>query len=650
MKRTRNWLNSGLLLCLLATALPAPAEGIDDFKLTRAVPADAMLVMHARDHAGKEFLNQQFERVWAAVEKQHFEKDFKRLLKNTITNQGGDVEAFDAHWQQIMDLAAGVEWSRLGERESAFALKLAPPSGADLIMLMMPPKDQVAESFEGLTAMLKNLVALDEQDRLLLTHEGAGSSVVHKLSFADMPIPLSLTLARHEDVLLIGFGSSMPEQALALLRGESDPEMASLASTDRFKQALAQLPPPTDELFYIDLARLVQQVKVFAKMASRISATQPAEADPSLPPTGPYAFLEPLVEALDLWDYLAGVSSTDGMKTVREEITVLRPGAKTRPFGKVLYGGAPAAEPLKYIPIEATSVSLRGGMDFPALYEAIINFIETEVGGGQEIIAAWNEQRQEFPLDIEEDLLSWIGGEYVTFTAPIPTPFLPGSVLILKVRDEEKAQAALDLVSELLVELLASQGLAVNDAKLEGVEGFKQVVPPSFLMLIPGIGKPIFGVKDGHLFVANGPEVLALALAVAAGEHESFAKNERYLNEGLPLGNNVTGFTFQDLSKWGEKLSQGLSMAGLLPMAAPELMKNPVVNAAVFMVSKFGRVAKELNFYRSHCSVTTFDDNVAHTKRVIHYQQPPPKKKPRPTSAESADEDEGAPAEQESKG
>ena len=86
MKRKSGWLSGGLtLLVLLAATWPARAGGLEDFKLTRAIPADAMIAIHHRGHAGQEFVNEQYKRVWAAVEKQGFDRDLKRLMRGAIS-------------------------------------------------------------------------------------------------------------------------------------------------------------------------------------------------------------------------------------------------------------------------------------------------------------------------------------------------------------------------------------------------------------------------------------------------------------------------------------------------------------------------------------------------------------------------------------
>ena len=649
MRQRAKWMFGGcLIVSLLAwTAGAVAAEGLDGFKLLRAIPADAMIAVNGRHHDGQAFLNEQFERVWAAVEKQHFDRDIKRLLKAMVEEDGGDVEAFDEQWRQMMDLAAGVQWSKLAKQEMAFGMKLGLPSGVDWVLLFVPPKDEVIADYQGLAAILEKLAGLDVGGGMTLSaEETEGNTVVRRLSLGNEMLPLTLTLARCDDVLLLGFGSSMPEQALALLRGESDAAVASLASTERFKAAFAKLPPPTDELAFIDVARLMGACRTFAQMAAGIGAMQPEEGGSESQPASPLAFLTTLVDEFNLWDYVASVARTEGMQTVTEEITVLQPDAKTKAFGKVFYGGKPLAEPLKYIPKEATGVSVGGGMDFQALYQAIVEFVGKEVPEGKALLTEWELRQEEMGFDVEEDLLAWIGGGYATFSAPIPTPFMPGWVLILEVKDEAKAAKTLEMISEQLTAMLGAQGAGVEDAKLPDIEGFKQVILPPAAMMIPGLGTPIFGLKDGHLFVANGPKVLTAALAVADGKQEGFDKNERFIAEGLPLGENVTGFAFQDLSGWANEVSQVLSMVGMLPMMAPDLAKNPVANTAIFIVSKAAKVVKELNFYRSKCTVTSFDGSTAYAKGVLHYQEPPKPRKAATAPTEApAEEPEEAPAE-----
>jgi hypothetical protein len=642
MKRTMGgWLNCGAALLGLASLVgPARAAGLEDFTLTKVIPADAMIVVDTRHHAGREFLDRQFQRVWEAIEKQNFDRDVKRLLRSSLQEQGEDVDKFDTQWQQITDLAARVTWSKLGEREFAFAMSLVPPVGTDFVVLLMPPADQVAQDFEGLTAILKNLVSLAPQGELVLNTEGEGEIVVHKLTAPNPVMPMNFTLARHKDVLLVGMGPAMVEQSLALLRGQSDAATAALASNERFQQAFKRLPPPTDALRYVDLARVMAQTRSFAQMgaqmASSLAASQPAEGGTA---PGPLDFLPKIVDQLELWDYVAGVRTTEGMRTTEDKIVVLREEGRSRPLFKALYGNPPLRDPLKFIPKEATGVDVTNGVDLPAFYKAILDFIEKEVPDGKSLLEQWQQQQQTMDFNVETDLLSWLGGGFAKFSATRGSAYVHDWAVILEVRDEAKGNQALDKLVTKLDEYLVPQNGGVEDAKLEGAPGFKRVILPAFLALLP-IGRPVFGIKDGHLFLASSPEIVTTALEVGEGKHDNFSKSERFMQEGLALGPNVTAVSFEDLSHWGEELGQVLGMAALAQMLLPpEVQKHPAIVTILSMVTKVGRVVKTLDFYKSECSVSTFDGKVTTVKSVTNYQEPP---KPKPTTQEAAEPAEGA--------
>lgn len=643
MKCKGAWVIGSLTLLLgLVVAQPAVAGGIDDFRLTRAIPADAMVAYHTRDHAGQEFVQKQFERVWAAVEKQGFDRDFKRLMRGAMQDAGEDVEQFDAQWQKITDLAAGIPWSQLCAREFAFALKIGMPAGAEFVFLAMPAEDQVSKGFDGLSAILKELTTLAPPDTFVLNTEGEGETVTHKLSIPNSMPPMSLTLARHKDVLVMGVGATLVEQSLALLSGQTEAGAGALLASERFQKAFKRLPAPKDSLYFIDAGKVMSQMREFAKMAAQMMppGTQPAEGET---PVSPLAFLPKVVDELDLWDQIAGVASTDGMQTTSEQIKVLREDAKSRPMFKVVYGNGPVKDPLKFVPQDATAVSVGSGLDFAALYKLALDFITREVPQGKDLVAQWNAQQEEFQFNVEEKLLSWLVGNYVSFTSARSSAYVSEWVFILGVRDEAKANAALADLLTRLNDMLVPQSGGVEDAAIEGADGFKRIMLPAMLAMLPGLGKPVLGIKDGHLFVANSPEAVKAALATGAGQGENFSKSERFQKEGLPLGKDVTAFAFKDLTKLGDELAQSFAMVGIMQMMMPpEAAKDPAVVTLLSVINKIGRVAKTLDFYRSSCSMTTFDGKASLTKEVTNYQEPPKPKAPEATTEEAPAEAEPA--------
>ncbi|RMF84443.1 MAG: DUF3352 domain-containing protein, partial [Planctomycetota bacterium] len=478
------------LVALGATSVSAAAKGFDDFKLAGAIPADAFLAVHTRGHEGQAFIDKQMERVWAELEKARLDRDIKRVFKNLSQQNAppvaeGEEDPFEAQWQQVVDLASGVEWGGLTEREYAMGMKLSFPS-LEFVVMMRPAADKVESNFEGLSGIAKHLVSLDPASFELST-EGEGSQTIHRISPTQAPLPVVFTLARIDDTIVLGFGTAMVEQAMALLRGE---EGESLASTERFQAAFKDLPPPTDAAFYFDVARFFDAVRGMAEQVVQMRGRLPAEDDPTYQTeVATRALPGKIIDALDIYDYMASTATTDGMRTTADEITVLRDGAADKPLYRILYANGPVEQPLRFIPVDAGDVAAGAGLDLRAAYDEIVKFIDEEVPDGKQMTAMLASSKEMIGFDIREEILGWIKGQYVTFSTPGPTAYSPGEfVLMLSTRDAEKGGA---LVQFALDQLATNEQFAIEDATISGTEGFKSVKSPMLGML--GMKAPTIG-------------------------------------------------------------------------------------------------------------------------------------------------------------
>ncbi|MCG3128010.1 MAG: hypothetical protein CHACPFDD_02883 [Phycisphaerae bacterium] len=591
------------------------AGGIDDFKLSRAIPADVFMVTHARTHDGRAFLDKQYEKVWKALEEAHLERDIKRLIKGSLTEEA-DQQQFEQRWRDVNDLLAVVTWGDLAGAEQAIAMRVEFPV-PQFIMLCTPKADTFAKNFEGLGGMMK-AVADAAKEEISLSSEGSGEQIVHKLALANNPFPIGVTLARHKEVLLFGFGTTLPEQALALLEGGGSG--ANLASTPRFKSALAGLPAADDSVAFVDMARLMTQLRAYVSGAVGMHTTAQGEPDPKLA-----AIPDKLITAFDLVDYIVSVSSTHGMKTSGQEVVAFKPGAADKPLYKVFMGNGSIKEPLRYVPAAAKDVMVSSGIDLAALYEFVTGFITTEIPDGAEKIAMFKAFQEQMKFDLEKDVLSWLTGGVISFSVRGRTSFSPDEwVFMLAASDEAKARALLDRMVEELTPVLSQQSGQFADAVVEGAEGFRVVIHP-LLKNLP-IGKPTFGVADGQLIVGSSPKIIEQALLVAAGKADSFAKNERFIAEGVLPSGPVLSVSFTDLSRWGEDFGQSLKMAGALELltgGANSPFANPPMRAALGIVSKLGPVIQRIDFYMSASSCSTLVDGRVVTRTVMNYREPP---------------------------
>lgn len=614
--RRNGWLVVGLLAFVGAVQA---ADGIDQFALLRAIPADVGMAVDARSHDGMQFVQEQYARVWKAIEKQDFPGVLRRVIRESIKDNGGDLESFDRLWDQMTTLAGNVQWQTLGEREFAFAMRIAAPVNFDWVYMFRPPTDRVAKDFDGLKELLTQAIAMAPEGSFQVTTEDEGAVRRVHISLPNPEVPFGMTLAMYkEDVIVISFGQTIGDQVLAMLAGEEGAP-PSIRTTPRFQEAFKKLPTPQDSLAFFDIAQLMSQMQIFAGMAAKAGAADmPAgeEAD-----ANPLVAIPALVKEVDIFDYVAMGAATDGLRTTSDSVCVLRDDAKSRALYPVMFGNKPIANPLRYVPEVATNVSVTTGVNLQALYQEVMKFLREKVPGGTDMVTEIDQAQKDVGIDVEEEFLSWIGGSFVTFSAPIPNPYMPSWALIVEVKNEDAANNALNRLYATYEASMAQQGGAVEDAKLD-TPGFKRIIMPAMAAMIPGIGKPVVGVHDGHLFIANSDQILDAVLKAGAGEGKTFADNPRFKEEGLPLTGPVVAYSFSDLSKLGETLGQQLPMFSMMLSFIPDVQKNPVLSAIAQVLGKAANVAKELDFFRSSCTVTTFDGKTAYSKSVLNYQKP----------------------------
>ena len=657
----RSMLTLGILAAL--AALPAVADGINDFTLTKAIPADVFVAAHSRSHEGMEFLNQQFKRVWDEVEAVRFDRDIKRFFK-AIQQEGlppgTEPEGFEEWWQQISDLATAVDWAALGKREFAMGVKQTFPVG-EIVLLFMPPQDKVKESFEGLSGVAKTIVGFNPQLFQLNTQELDGD-VIHTVTIVPAPFPMVFTIANHGDVILVAFGPTIAEQSLALLRGEPG---ECFANSARFQEAFKKLPPPTDAFSFVDMAKFFKQFRAFVDQATQLvlaEAMPPEPAPAETPAQEPAAEGEEtpapetaqaaapdqaaqmkmwvalpgkILDEMDVLDYIAEVSITKDKLTTTETIAALRDDAKNRALYKIITNNKPLAEPLKYIPENASEFTVTSGVDLKVFWETLVRIIREDTPFGQEFLAQLESIKTEFGWDIEKDVFGWIGGGFQSFSIEGPTSYATGEFMfMLSVTDDAKAREILNRLLEMLTPLLAGQNGSIVDAEIQGAEGFKTIVYP--MLAIAGLSKPTVGIKDGWLFFGSSPTVIKTAFDVAAGQIPNFSKNERFQKEGLTPKGNVTALSFKDLTKIGEQIGGVLQILPLMTMGMPDIMKDPKMQTMMSVVSKIGRVVRKLDFFQSSSAMTTFDGKLFHTKNITTYREPPaPPTKPIPATQEN---------------
>ena len=624
---------------VLALAAGALAKGIDDFTLTKAIPADVFVAIHTRGHDGQAWLNKQLARLTEEVEKARFDRDVKRMIKKLVQEnaEDADVAKFDEQWQKVSDLLAAVEWFKLAEREYAFCMRFGEII-PEFVSLMQPPADKAQSNFEGLAGLLKALAGLDETE-FKLDSDTQGDLSTHRLSVPNAPFPMVLTLAKYKEVIAIGFGPTLVEQSLALLSGK---EGKTLASTPRFQDAFKKVAAPTDAAAFTDVKALLGQLR-------RVIDTAMKMAEGHMPKEGEPGYDEAvkgkkipgkIFDMCDIFEYAAGSRTTEGMKTTGEAITVLRDDAKSKPLYQIFYSNPPVKNPLSFVPKDASDFQVSSGVNVKAVYDTIVKMLKEDFPHGEEAISELNGLKEQ-GFDIEADLISWIQGATVMSSQPGPNAYAPGDwVFMLKVSDEAKCKAQLDKLVAMAEPMLSGNQGSIAPAEIPGTEGFR-TVNHQMLMMMGGVA-PTFGVKSGWMMVGSNAKYIEKTLATIGGG-ENVSKNSRYEKEGLQPSGDVLSISFSDQTKLGEQLAAALGMLPMLKMSMPDIQKNPVADGLIDIAARFGRVLRKLDFLNSSSSITTMDGNTVRVKTLTTYREPPaPAKKP---DSADADKSENSPKE-----
>jgi hypothetical protein len=592
----------------------------DKFELSKVIPAEAFMVVHARSHDGQAFIKEQYTRVWAALEKARLDRVLKSTMRKMATADGTTTrEEFEDQWLEINDLIAGVEWSQLMAREMAIASKIGMPG--DFVMLCRPAEGTLDKSYEGLSAILKRLTELTPE---LSVNEVDDQGVQSCQIVLPAPFPFAVTLAKHKDMLLFGMGSSMIEQTIGLMTGEVE---GTLAETERFEKAFAGLPAGEDELFFMDMERMFVQIRQVIAMAES-SAEPPAEGAPN-----PVDVVKAVIDEFDIFDTIAATGTTKGMHKRSETIALLRPDTEKKLLYTALFSNPPLEKPFMNIPVEAAGVNVNSGISLSKLYDGVLNFVEREVPDGAAQLEMFKQEMANAGFDPHADLLDWLQGGFSSFTVPGPTQFAQSNwALLLTVDDAKQATLKINDLMTFVGQQLGEQG-QVTTVEI-GETTFHSVVQPMLAMM--GL-TPVVGVKDKHLMIGSSTSTIEMSLAATEAD-KTFAANERYKKEGLPLGKNVVSFRFEDTTQFGEQLAQGLQMVQMVSMfGGPEINQNPVLSTLIRVAGKVAPVARELNFYQSTCAQTTFDGKSLHTTMLVNYREPPKPKVEEEDAAEEGD-------------
>lgn len=146
--------------------------------------------------------------------------------------------------------------------------------------------------------------------------------------------------------------------------------------------------------------------------------------------------------------------------------------------------------------------------------------LEAIAGFGTDVLADIEEQTG---LDLQEDLLSWMGGELVLAVGPGPEgATVPSAALVVEPTDKARAEQAVDKIRQ----ALSDQGFELDTLDVNGVIAY--VVPEPFTERV----QPAMALFDDRFVLATNPDYLE---DLADGAGAKLADSDAY-GDALPDG------------------------------------------------------------------------------------------------------------------
>lgn len=616
MNRLRNLPIASFVAALATSWIATPATSQD---VTELVPLDAYSFMHWRHDPDMAYMNECSGQIWTALQEARFDELVYQVLEaNGATPQ--DLDQARGLADLTGQLLGEVDWEALVGNEFVYAelpqepLPQSVPALPSLLFAARPDPAKVDELETSLSGLLRAADSLADPLQLALDerqHLDGSSTRTYSLQVADKSAYPLLQMAVRNDNILVGFGPAAFADAKAILDGDSNEK---LVRTRRFRQAVGELDPQASSLYYVDSRRFMRSLKeqLIPFVEQRTDA-----------PWQVTSILSEVLQMADMVETSVTTTRVEGLTLISECTTRYAEDAiaQGNPLYHLAVGGAPSsAALLDYVPAHADSFALSGDTDLRPLYRWVLGRVEDYVPESADGLLAWSGIQAAMDMDMEEDLLSWVGSPTVSFSLPPSQPGAQASwVSLSELRDPAGARKVLDRIEAVYnavlpqvmervrqelgrdAEMLPELTIGPSDGAYPSLRELRLQIkmPVGFLPQIPPI---TYGVIGNLFIMTTSQEALDTALATAAGEVDGLYAHPAF-EDGLRLTDGpIMSASYQPVGRQIAETAAGIQMASsMMTLLGNQAgRKDPQAEAAMAMMSgtmsRIGRVLGAMDF------------------------------------------------------
>lgn len=580
------------------------------------------MYVHAVDNKERAWINERWAQVFDELKGTGIGADLKSLILSFADQDERD--RIEGVLTKVIGFVSSVNWSDLAANEFVIAERIhgAMPPGYEYVLLVRGKDGSGEANFASLSTILKELAALSPE--MSLTSDKVNSVDRWRLTFGKEVLAemFQVALVRKGDIIGLIMGNDCCTAVPEMLAGKS--ERRAIVDNPRFKQAIAELPPPEDSVTFFDAKAFLKGFEGLMTTAFAKHGAQDADAQNAK------GIMRAVISLADFMDYFATTEDTDGLRARTHSLFKLQDNHANSAIATAMFQRTPFERFDQFIPADATGFSVSGFVDLEKLYTTAVDFVTKEVHDGPSYIAQWQAFLAQVGFDPASDLFSWWGGETVSVEMPgaAVTPMGGSdSILFIRVKNSEiaaqKFSAGLDRFAAFMQQ--NGQPLALRNVELEGAT-FREVTHPMVAMFL----RPVIGVKDGWLVISSSPAAVSKCFAVAAGKAPSIAQNDRFKKEGLTPKGPVMSVSFSDTTGFGESLaglmgglSMGIGMASAgIPSHDPEAAKvRDAMQRIASMAMKLAPMFQKIDFFSSEASMTTREGGKIRTTALVTYRK-----------------------------
>jgi hypothetical protein len=478
--------------------------GDRDAALIKCAPADTLLYAEWAQRSTGKAGAPGIDGLAADPEIQTFFKDLDRAILAMIEQETANGrqeerilgEALPPLFKSLL-MRPGCLYATVDPEAAAKALEQGGPIGiaaglrVTLIVNGGDDADDMAKHIDLLIDLLASELAFDKAENL---------------QRQQIPLPLpggGLTIHRHKNYFIIGFGEGTIDAAIAGLSGKSK----GLAANERYTAAMQRVQMErTAGVTWIDVKGIVAKT-------SQAMGLQGAMIIGMAKMTG--------ADAIDSFAVCTGV--VDGQIRTKNFITT---GGKTEGVLALAAGRAITSADFAQIPADADLV-IAGSLNVPKVLAAVRQIVGSADPQSKENLELILKQLEaELGLSFEEDIFAAFGDVWTIYDSPSGGGlFVSAPVLSLEVRDAKKADKVFTQLMKVFKDALP--GDFGNQFRRRGVFLEQTEFLGQKLFYVNTIGDdvpvaPTFCVTDKQLLVALHPQPLKAHLRFLAAKEQNF--------------------------------------------------------------------------------------------------------------------------------